>query len=141
MFIKFLGKDNFFDSKIQNYVSPFVFLEAVALLSLFSKIKPVGKTAKLISVLSPLCFSVYLIHTHPLIFYNVFSDLFSKLAKASAPVMNIGVLASAVAVYIGCSAIDSVRLWLFKKLQIKKKLDSIEEKSEVIVKKLAEKFR
>lgn len=141
LFIKFLGKDNFFDSKIQNYVSPFVFLEAVALLSLFSKIKPVGKTAKLISVLSPLCFSVYLIHTHPLIFYNVFSDLFSKLAKASAPVMNIGVLASAVAVYIGCSAIDSVRLWLFKKLQIKKKLDSIEEKSEVIVKKLAEKFR
>lgn len=138
--IKLLGTENFFDSKIQNYVSPFVFLEAVALLSLFSKIKPIGKTAKLISVLSPLCFSVYLIHTHPLIFNNIFSDLFSDLAKVSAPFMAIGVLASAVAVYIGCSAIDCVRLWLFKKLQIKKNLDSIEAKTEVIAQKLVEKF-
>lgn len=110
------------------YTSPTILLSGIFLLLIFKNMK-IGDTAKkLIKVLSPLAFSVYLIHVHPLVWDNFMFERFVKYADLPWYLEVIAVLGTGLAIYIAGSAIDMVREKMFKVLKIKKHLVQIESK-------------
>ena len=110
-----------------SYISPFIFLSAIFLFLFFVnlKIPPISK--KVIGFLSPMAFGVYLIHTHPLVFFGIIQDRFTEYATLPWILEILAVLGTAAIIYIVCSLIDFIRLKFFKLLHIRKILNSIEE--------------
>lgn len=89
-----------------SYMSPTVVLGSVCLFSAFSKMK-IRFCTKVIKFFSAGAFSVYLIHTHPVVFSFFLSGAFSSIGAG-------GAVLSAVIIYIACTAIDLPRRLLFK---------------------------
>lgn len=110
-----------------SYRSPFIFLAAVFLLLFFANLKISPLCKKVIGFLSPMAFGVYLIHTHPLVFFGIIKDRFAEYAALRWILEILAVLGTAAVIYIVCSLIDFIRLQLFKVLHIRQRLDVIEE--------------
>ena len=100
-----------------SYTGPFTVLASFMLLFLFAKIRP--KQTKWISFVSPLVFGVYLVHVHPIVFGNLFTNAFARLASLSMPLMVVCILLCSVAVFGICALIDWLRLLLFRALHIR----------------------
>ena len=115
-----------FGTAFTNYNSVNLVICAIALLLFFRnlQIKPI--LSRIITVLSPLTFSVYLIHDHPLIRARIMKSAFLFLQKMSLPLMLLCAVGIAVGIYLVCSAVDLIRHWLFRLLKIRKRLDSLE---------------
>ncbi len=109
------------------YTSPFMLLAAVALLCAFSKMN-VSRLKKVIAFMSPLSFSVYIIHVHPLIWEHVIKDRFASYAEFSATGMVFAVIFTAIGIYLVCSLADYIRSFIFKVLRIKELLSSAEKR-------------
>ena len=109
-----------------SYTAPTILLCAVCLLILFQSFELKGKIVrKLISVVAPLSFSVYLIHTHPLIFDNLIKNAFASFRNLPAGVVLFPVLLSALGIFILCCLIDWCRSRLWKLLHIRQLTDYI----------------
>ena len=102
-------------------------LAAVALLLLFERLTFSEKNTKLISDLTPLAFSVYLIHEHPLFRTQVIGRL-AFLADCAFPLMLLGHLAAVLVLYMFCLGVDTIREALFRRLEISEKLRKMEER-------------
>ncbi len=98
---------------ILTYPAPFVAGAAIALFLIFAKLN-VRFGKGLIRFFAPLSFSVFLIHTHPLIFGNYLWNSCAFLAQLSPAKMVGGACLIALAIHIGCSIIDLPRHYLFK---------------------------
>lgn len=110
------------------YVSPTILAAAFFLFIFAVKMKINNRAAvKVISFLSPLSFSVYLIHTNTWVWYE-FKDAFAAYAKHRAMLMFFDVIVTAVIIYLICSAIDILRFYIFKWLKITKHLSALEDK-------------
>lgn len=111
-----------------SYRSPFIFMAAIFLLLFFVNLKTSPLWSKIIGLSSPMAFGVYLIHTHPLVFFEIFKDRY--IAYASLPWMPeiLAVFGTAAVIYLICSLIDLIRLQLFKMLHIRQILDSLEQR-------------
>ncbi len=108
------------------YNSVTITVASISLLLLCSKLNFKSSIAKgLISFFSPLSFSVYLIHVHPLIWKNLFLGRFVKLAKLNTLYFVLAVLLSALGIYVVSSLIDYVRLQLFRLLHVTKLCKSL----------------
>lgn len=104
-----------------SYTAPTIFLCAVCLLLIFDRVKPEKPwMRRLISLASPLAFSVYLIHTHPLIFSNLLKGAFSVYRSLPVWLILPAVLGTSALIYAGCSLVDAVRKQLFSFLQIRR---------------------
>ena len=132
---QFGGEDSRFGSFIAAYsdrlirfISPTILASAVFLLIAFKKIKLFPGAKKFIAFVSPMSFSVYLIHAHPLIWRNFMKSRFEAFSLLSTPVLVIAVLGTALAIFGGCCACDMVRISLFKKIRLKQKLEDLEKK-------------
>ena len=112
-----------------NYTSPTIVLCGAALVTLFSKLKIRGRAlTAAVRFLAPLSFSVYIIHTHPLIWECVLKGAFKKYS-AYGPLQVIpAVLMTALAIFLLCSLVDLVRRKLFDLLRIRKMCVLIESK-------------
>ncbi len=119
---------NFYGDMMLNYTSPTILISAVSLLVIFSNIKISAKLKKFIAFLAPLSFSVYLIHTHPLVFNNIFDGAFAFLAQKSPLIMVLGMIVATIAIYIGCSLIDYIRELTFRLFKVKKIISFAETK-------------
>lgn len=102
------------------YVAPTIFIGSIALVALFAKFKFPPIWTKIISVLSPLAFGVYLLHVHPLTWTKIFEGSFAYMAQYNPFLMVLCVLAAVFVVYIIATAVDFVRFYLFKLLRINK---------------------
>lgn len=110
-----------------NYTAPTMLLCAAALLLLFSKWQVKSKIAdKFIKTASPLAFSVYIIHTNPLVWSNWLADRYASAAEKSPLLFLLLVLFYAAVIYIVCSMADFVRYQIFKKLKLAEKGKEIE---------------
>lgn len=109
------------------YTSPTVFIASVIMLELFSRIT-FKKKPSTIAFLASLTFGVYLIHDNIVIRNNVISGWFASYATLNPILMVLCVLGTALCIYIVCSAIDALRLLLFKLLKIKPGLQKLETK-------------
>lgn len=110
-----------------SYRSPIILLAAVCLLLFFEKIKISSFWKKIISIFSPMAFSVYLIHYHPLINSYLMKNRFNRYAAFPWILEILVVLGTAFLINLVCYAIDFIRLELFKRLHIRQKLDLLEE--------------
>ena len=132
----FWGPGDFFI----NYMSPFMLIAAISLLILFINLQIPTKLTKMITLIGSLSFSVYLIHTHPLIFTHILTDRFSFLVAAN-PFMLIAIVFLATAgIFIVCALIDYLRLCLFKALKIRQFFAWIETRITIYLEKGLQKF-
>ena len=102
-----------------SYISISVLISAVSLLLLFERIHFTAWAIKIISIISPLTFGVYLVHEHTLIREHFIKDRFVWITNYSAPIQVVLIFSVAVAIFIICIAIDYVREFLFKGLRVK----------------------
>lgn len=101
------------------YNSPFIVGTAVSLFLIFSRMRFSSRRAiACISWLAAASFSVYVIHCNLLLGRLFLWDLFGKCASTSPVMMVVKVVAMAVAVYLACSLVDSVRRYLFKMVDV-----------------------
>lgn len=112
-----------------SYKSPIILLAAICLLLFFEKMKISPFWGKVIRLFSPMAFSVYLIHTHPLVFSLLLKDRFIQYAQLPWLAEILAVLGTALLINLFCYAIDFIRLKLFNWLQIRQKLDFLEKQA------------
>lgn len=111
------------------YISPTVFLCSLCLLALCARHPQLPGFAKRgISVFAPVSFGVYILHTHPQVFDILLKDLFVPFASYSTGGLVGAVLLTAAAVYAACTAVDLLRIRLFKALRLRQRLQRLEEK-------------
>lgn len=102
-----------------SYLSPFMVLNALALLCLFAQTDLKGsRAARLVGTLSPAALGVYLIHVHPAFWGEILGGMAAPLLNCPAPIMAAGVLALALVLYAGCTIAELLRLQLFRVLTI-----------------------
>ena len=110
------------------YTSPTILLSAVFLVAFFSKLKVSMVWAKVIGVLAPVSFGVYLIHENPVIRENIVRKAFTEFPKFGSIKLALCVLGVAIAIYIICGLIDYLREKIFTLFRVKKTLMFIEQK-------------
>ena len=104
-----------------DYTSIFIIASGIALLLLFSQIKIQNIiTQKIISFISSLAFSVYIIHVQPFVFNFILSKKFEKIAFENPILLVIKVLLFALIIFSICWSIDLIRFLIFKILKINK---------------------
>ena len=101
------------------YTSPTVLLAAVALVLCFAELNIGPRFGRFIESVSPLAFSVYLIHAHPLIWEHWLAGRFAALAVKPPVSLAAGVLGGAIAIYLVCSLADVLRAGLFRLFRVK----------------------
>ena len=111
-----------------SYKSPTILMAAVFLLLCFSNLKLSDRMKKMVSFVAPMSFSVYLIHNHPLVATAVMNRMFAPYAELSVVEMVMKVLGTALFIYVVCSLLDWFRLYVFRKIGIRKRIDRIEGK-------------
>lgn len=109
-----------------SYTSPTILCASICLLLFFGRLSIGGRARKIIGVLSPAAFGVYLIHEHPLVRTYFITGRFASCAALWAPLLAPAVLAAAFAVYAVCSALDLLRELLFQKLRVKQRISALE---------------
>ena len=96
-----------------------VLLAAVALVLCFAELNIGPRFGRFIESVSPLAFSVYLIHAHPLIWEHWLAGRFAFLADKPPILLASGVLGGAFAIYLVCSLADVLRAGLFRLFRVK----------------------
>lgn len=95
------------------YISPFIVVNSILLVSLFSEIKCKWinkvKINFLIQRLSKATFGVYVMHIHVLIFDNLLKDAFVNLVGEGALKLGIRTIGVILLIFILCSLIEMIR--------------------------------
>lgn len=116
-----------FDDILLNYTSPVMPIIAAAMLVIFINLRLTPKICKIIKVLSPAAFGVYLIHCQPYLFMKC-HNLYAFLADYSVLKMVFGSVGISLLIFAFCLAVDLCRIALFKKLKIRDFVCMMEEK-------------
>ena len=109
------------------YTSPTILLAAAALVLCFAGLRIGPSFGAFIEKASPLAFSVYLIHAHPLIWEHWLAGRFAFLADRPPVLLALGVLGGAFGIHAVCSLADILRAWLFRISHIKTFSQRLEE--------------
>ena len=115
--------------------SPIMIGEAISLFLFFSRLRMKNNTVtKVVNFVSPLVFAVYIIHVHPLIFWNsAVVNAFAPLADLSPVFTSMFVVGIAIIIFLVCVALDFVRDTWFRLLKIRKICDIVAQKVSIIV--------
>lgn len=128
-FISFIYKGQAIDGNLLvEYTSPTMLIASVALLLLFSKIKTSVFIARFVSFVSPASFGIYIIHTHPLIFYGILTDTFAGIAGSPLAITFLLIIGSAFLIFVICFGIELLRIRLFKALKLKQLISRLDDK-------------
>lgn len=117
-----------------SHISPTIWLSAVLLLVLFSRVKP---NIKFVSFISPLTFGVYLFHEHFYFRYYYLSERFTYFANISLFNGLIIVFCSTVFIFVLGLIADFIRIKIFELLKINKLSQKIADKIDFILNKIA----
>ena len=101
---------------------------AVFLFLAFENVKFNRFFARIVGFLSPLAFSVYLIHVQPFVYDITITGHFIKIGHLPLPLMVLSIVGIAIAIYLVCSAIDLIRHCLFKAVKLKEGLLNLEDR-------------
>ena len=117
--VRFLGID-FNVNILYAYNSITVVLQSIFLFNAFQQLRIKEGFGKGISFFAKAAFGVYLIHENPMLVERLIRNQFIGFAEFPVFLMFIGVLASAISIYLICTVIELLRIYLFKLLHIKK---------------------
>lgn len=115
-----------YDDFLISYLSITILCSAISLLLAFEHVTLHLALARVISFLSPLAFSVYLIHEQNIVKDKLIADRFSWIAELPTYKMIPLIIGVIIGIYMLCSFIDLIRHYLFKILRIKEKLNTLE---------------
>lgn len=117
-----------------NYISPFTVIFAISIVSLFKKIKCSNNNAKkIVKYFAEAAFSVYIIHSHKVIYDYLIKDAFSFMNNYNGIIIVILVLLSIVVIYLLCCIIDFIRKGIFKLLLINSLIEKMGAKLDKIL--------
>lgn len=102
-------------------------LAALSMLLLFTRLD-VKHFRKLITWLGGASFGVYVLHEHPQIRKYTISKHAYQLSYLGNVEIVVGVVLSALALYIACALVDSLRQKIFDALRLRQRLDALETK-------------
>lgn len=116
-----------------NYISPLNVIASLSAVLIFSKItiKNISLT-KIIKLLSSTSFSVYIIHSHILIFDFIIKDSFVGIKNYNLVLIIAIILVTIIGIYMLCSIIDILKNEIFKLMKINDLIDMISKKIENI---------
>lgn len=120
------------------HTSPTILVAAVMMLIIFSNLEFKENIAKYIVFFGKCTFSIYLIHTHPLVWNNILNVLFSSYATLSTIIFPFAIIGSAMGIYVICTLIDIIRVYFFKIIRINILSEKIETLFKSILKKLVQ---
>ncbi len=118
----------FYGTFLFTNTSPIVLTSSVCLLLMFARWRVGSVGIRIIELLAPLSFSVYLIHDNNLVREFLMKDAFVKYLNLPPFVLLLVIISTAVCIYLVCSVIDVVRNGIFDKLHIKQYFTKIETK-------------
>lgn len=127
---QFMGKAQY-ATMWQSYTSITVVITAISLVILFKRIRMSRLTKKVVSFLTPMTFSVYLIHNNDLIQEYVFDNVSKEISLQPLLILILCIFGFAVVVYILCSMIDMLRIKIFKLLKIDYLIHKIDHKIDI----------
>ncbi len=110
-----------------SYTSPSIVCIAIMYVLLFRKLELSEKTCRIIALLAPSFFAVYLINDNYLIRNKLLTRRFAFLADQRVIVMIVAVIGFAVAFMLMALLIDAIRRKLFELLQMNKRTKCFEE--------------
>ena len=105
-------------SFISSYCFLFNILSSCFLLMFFARVKI--KSSKFLSVIAQCTFGVYLLHDNTYIRSAFISNKFAFLSDKSVLVMVLGILGSAIAIFVIGTIIEFIRRLIFKLIKINK---------------------
>lgn len=111
-----------------SYTSPTIVLEGIFLLLFFKNLQIPEKAKKIINMISPLAFSVYLIHVNYFVWNYWFKNRYLSFLEFEPVKLFFAIMLNAIIIFVICIMIDSVREFIFKKLKLKKLLEKLERK-------------
>ena len=116
--LRLFGKESYVNYFMQ-YISPFILVNAICFVILFSRIRVTKSgSKKIVEFLSIFSFDVYVIHAHPYILDNLIYKGFNFIFYKSIIETFIFALISIIAVYFVCSLIGVFRKYVFGLLKI-----------------------
>lgn len=127
-----LGHELFVDA-FYSYLSPTVLIEAICLVIYFSNLKIRGNKA--LTKISGATFGVYLIHQTPF-FTNYCWNFLSKYRTAPIFKYMLVIFVSVICIYVVCTLIEMIRLFIFDKLRVCNISNKIAEKINKLMMKL-----
>ena len=96
------------------YVSPFIVINAILLMQIFENVKLKNKVAqRLLLSLSDAAFGVYIIHCHILVFDYIIVDNFVAIVNKNGLIFFVNIIGSCVGIYIVCYIIENIRKGIF----------------------------
>lgn len=102
-----------------DYISPFNLIASIGIFLLFIKIRISNKNINnMFKYLSEASFSVYIIHSHKLIYDYLITDSFIFLNKYNIFTIIFAIIVSMIGIYIICTVIDLIRKAIFKLFKI-----------------------
>ncbi|MBQ8835468.1 MAG: acyltransferase [Oscillospiraceae bacterium] len=127
---------NSFTNLMLTYPSPLILAEAICLLQYCKDLplKPDGLPGKLVRFIAPGVYSVYVIHVHPLVFWN--KNIISAFRAWDSwnGIQVLGaILLTAFAVFTVCILLDALRQRLFRLLHIDQLAEKLSDRAEAVV--------
>ena len=105
---------------LYNYNSPFMVANAVFLMRIFSQITIHSpRMQKILRLLSSAAFSVYIIHTHPLIFHYPLKGMFKWTTQGGLLLCILGPISGMIGIYAVCTLaymLCTAAAFLFKRI-------------------------
>ncbi len=110
------------------FSSTFVLVGSLALFLFFSRVTMPRPVKALTRFFAPMTFGVYLIHVHPAVWNYLLENRFAFLTWRGALYLAAGVVGVALAAFLVCSAVDWLRIRLFKLIRAQKAADFLGDK-------------
>lgn len=110
------------------YSSPSLVLASLSLFMIFVhwQVSGTSSLAKWLRFLSATSLGVYLLHLHPVLVESWLRGSFAKLTTYSPPVFLGLIVASALAIYLVSTIVETGHIWLFKRLKVQERLSLID---------------
>ena len=109
-----------------DYTSPTIVLAALFLLGLFANLSLATRVERLVISFAQFTFGVYVIHTNPII-WRYLDNALGFISSYPLSVYLVVIHLAAVLMYICCTAVDGLRLGLFKLLRVKEVVKRVDQ--------------
>lgn len=138
--VTFIGLDGY-KNLLLTYPSPLIVGEAICLFLYFrdlgTGISANSIAGKVIRFAAPGVYSVYVIHVHPLVYWNTdIISMFRDWDHWNVVAVCGAILATAAALFTVCVCLDALRQWLFRSLGIDRLVDKVSNRIEKKVRAL-----
>ena len=110
-----------------NYISPTTLLVAISYVCIFSNFHFGENATRIIHILSPAAFGVYLIHEQEIVRDNLISQSFIWIASSTPLLLAFQVLGCAFGIFAVCLLIEIIRRYIFKIVHVDAMIDRISD--------------